>query len=241
MTTSVPAHLTVPLLIWMVVVVAARYLWFHAKLTETYLNNTLALMVGANLLREGSIQEFLADAGVLTVTTSQQFSLALLIFAAAEFMSFVNVWTKGPDEQPFSPYNAYRASAVGLVILFLVAGSPARAAGLPLEVHGGWCSVLAWGALTAMFIALSARLIWMSYVEITNPEAKRRERVVSFIGLGLGVAIGTTLALMMSVAALSLPEMLILRKVIKWQALALFASILAVAFTLVGWTFNLMS
>ena len=59
--------------------------------------------------------------------------------------------------------------------------------------------------------------------------------------LGKGVAIGTTLAFMMSIAALSLPEMLILRKVIKWPALALYASVLAVAFTLVGWGFNLLS
>lgn len=56
--------------------------------------------------------------------------------------------------------------------------------------------------------------------------------------LGKGVAVGTTLALMMSVAALSLPEMLILRKVIRWPALALFATVLAIAFTLVGWGFN---
>jgi uncharacterized membrane protein YraQ (UPF0718 family) len=56
--------------------------------------------------------------------------------------------------------------------------------------------------------------------------------------LGKGVAVGTTLALMMSVAALSLPELLILRKVIQWQALALFAAVLAIAFTLVGWGFN---
>lgn len=55
-----------------------------------------------------------------------------------------------------------------------------------------------------------------------------------------GVAVGTTLAFMMSVAALSLPEMLILRKVIRWPALALFAGVLAVAFTLVGWAFNLL-
>jgi uncharacterized membrane protein YraQ (UPF0718 family) len=54
------------------------------------------------------------------------------------------------------------------------------------------------------------------------------------------VAVGTTLALMMSVAALSLPEMLILRKAIRWPALALFAGVLAVAFTLVGWGFNLI-
>jgi hypothetical protein len=55
-----------------------------------------------------------------------------------------------------------------------------------------------------------------------------------------GVAIGTTLALMMSVAALSLPEMLILRKVIKWQALGVFVAVLALAFMLVGWGFNLL-
>ncbi len=59
--------------------------------------------------------------------------------------------------------------------------------------------------------------------------------------LAKGVAIGTTLALMMSIAALSLPEMLILRKVIRWPALALYAGVLAVAFTLVGWGFNLLT
>ncbi|GAB6034612.1 permease [Galenea microaerophila] len=58
--------------------------------------------------------------------------------------------------------------------------------------------------------------------------------------LGKGVPIGTTLALMMSIAALSLPEMLILRKVIRWPALALYASVLAIAFMGVGWIFNLL-
>ncbi|WP_373020252.1 permease [Thiomicrorhabdus sp.] len=56
--------------------------------------------------------------------------------------------------------------------------------------------------------------------------------------LNKGVPIGTSLALMMSIAALSLPELLILRKVIRWPALAIFVGILAVAFTLVGWLFN---
>ncbi|MBK1704524.1 permease [Halochromatium glycolicum] len=59
--------------------------------------------------------------------------------------------------------------------------------------------------------------------------------------LGKGVAVGTVLALMMSIAALSVPEMLILRKVIRWPALALFATVLGVSFVLVGWTFNLMT
>ncbi len=59
--------------------------------------------------------------------------------------------------------------------------------------------------------------------------------------LGKGVAVGTVLALMMSIAALSVPEMLILRKVIRWPALALFAGVLGVSFVLVGWTFNLVA
>ncbi|MEW6648269.1 MAG: permease [Pseudomonadota bacterium] len=59
--------------------------------------------------------------------------------------------------------------------------------------------------------------------------------------LGKGVAVGTTLAFMMSIAALSLPELIILRKVIKWPGLALFSGVLAVAFMLVGWGFNLLA
>jgi uncharacterized membrane protein YraQ (UPF0718 family) len=53
-----------------------------------------------------------------------------------------------------------------------------------------------------------------------------------------GVAVGTTLAFMMSIAAISLPELLILRKVIKWQALALFTGIVTISIILVGWFFN---
>ncbi|WP_321325378.1 permease [Thiomicrorhabdus sp.] len=56
--------------------------------------------------------------------------------------------------------------------------------------------------------------------------------------LGKGVPLGTSLALMMSIAALSLPEILILRKVIQWPALAIFVTVLAVSFILVGYIFN---
>ena len=59
--------------------------------------------------------------------------------------------------------------------------------------------------------------------------------------LSKGVALGTTLAFMMSVAALSVPEMLILRRVILWRGLASFAAVLAIAFMLVGWGFNLIT
>ena len=66
--------------------------------------------------------------------------------------------------------------------------------------------------------------------------------VIPFIEamLGKGVPLGTSLALMMSIAALSLPELLILRKVIRWPALAVFVGVLVVAFILVGYLFNFL-
>ena len=56
--------------------------------------------------------------------------------------------------------------------------------------------------------------------------------------LGKGVPVGTVLALMMSVVALSLPEMIILRKVLTVRMLGFFAAYLAVSFVLVGYLFN---
>jgi len=53
-----------------------------------------------------------------------------------------------------------------------------------------------------------------------------------------GMAMGTALAFMMAVIGLSLPEMIILRKVIKIRLLALFAGILFVSFVLTGYLFN---
>lgn len=53
-----------------------------------------------------------------------------------------------------------------------------------------------------------------------------------------GMAMGTALAFMMAVIGLSLPEMIILRKVIKIKLLAIFAAILFISFTLTGYLFN---
>jgi hypothetical protein len=53
-----------------------------------------------------------------------------------------------------------------------------------------------------------------------------------------GMAMGTALAFMMAVIGLSLPEMIIMRKVLKIKLLAIFAGILFVAFTLTGYLFN---
>jgi hypothetical protein len=53
-----------------------------------------------------------------------------------------------------------------------------------------------------------------------------------------GIPIGTALAFMMAVTALSVPEMIILRKVLKPKLLAIFIGILAVSITAIGYLFN---
>ncbi len=53
-----------------------------------------------------------------------------------------------------------------------------------------------------------------------------------------GLTLGTTLAFMMAVTALSLPEMIILRKVLKVKLLAVFVGIMTVTIMAVGYLFN---
>jgi hypothetical protein len=56
--------------------------------------------------------------------------------------------------------------------------------------------------------------------------------------VGKGVPLGTILALMTSIVAISLPEILILRKVMKWQLLITFIIIVLIGIIIIGYLFN---
>jgi uncharacterized membrane protein YraQ (UPF0718 family) len=55
-----------------------------------------------------------------------------------------------------------------------------------------------------------------------------------------GAALGTVLAFMMSVIALSLPEMVILRKVLMPKLIAVFIAVVGLGILLVGYLFNII-
>lgn len=55
-----------------------------------------------------------------------------------------------------------------------------------------------------------------------------------------GMPMGTVLAFMMSVVALSLPEMILLRRVLKPRLIATFAAVVATSITAIGYLFNLV-
>lgn len=53
-----------------------------------------------------------------------------------------------------------------------------------------------------------------------------------------GVPVGTTLVMLMSITAISLPEMIMLNKVLKWKILVKFVGFLLVSFIVVGYLLN---
>lgn len=58
--------------------------------------------------------------------------------------------------------------------------------------------------------------------------------------LGKGAALGTVLAFMMSVIGLSLPETVILRKVLRPQLIAVFVGVVTIGILVVGYVFNML-
>lgn len=58
--------------------------------------------------------------------------------------------------------------------------------------------------------------------------------------LGKGAALGTTLAFMMAVTALSFPEFMILKKVMKPRLIMMFAGVVTAGIVFVGYAFNLL-
>lgn len=53
-----------------------------------------------------------------------------------------------------------------------------------------------------------------------------------------GVPVGTSLVMLMSITAISLPELIMLNRVLKWQILAMFVGYLLVSFVFVGYLLN---
>jgi uncharacterized membrane protein YraQ (UPF0718 family) len=119
---------------------------------------------------------------------------------------------------------------VGKVWLFIVLG-----VGLGAGIHG---------YVPQNFMAsLMGNRVWWSVpaaVLIGVPMYSNAAGIIPIVQalLGKGAALGTVLAFMMSVIALSAPEMLILRKVLRPQLIAVFAGVVATGIMLVGFVFN---
>ena len=121
---------------------------------------------------------------------------------------------------------------VGKVWLYIVLG-----VGLGAAIHG---------YVPENFMAsLMGKNVWWSVpvaVLIGVPMYSNAAGILPVVQalLDKGAALGTVMAFMMSVIALSAPEMIILRKVLKPQLIGMFAGVVAAGIMLVGFVFNLV-
>ncbi len=121
---------------------------------------------------------------------------------------------------------------VGKVWLYVVAGIAVGAAIHGYVPEGFMASIMGKG-------------VWWSVpaaVVIGIPMYSNAAGIVPIVQalLGKGAALGTVLAFMMSVIALSLPEMVILRKVLKPRLIGAFITVVGCGILLVGYLFNLI-
>lgn len=121
---------------------------------------------------------------------------------------------------------------VGKVWMYVVLGIAAGAA-----IHGY--------VPEDMMVSIMGKGVWWSVpasVLLGIPMYTNAAGVIPIVDalLGKGAALGTVLAFMMSVIALSFPEMVILRKVLKPRLIAVFAGVVGCGILIVGYLFNMI-
>lgn len=188
MTTPYPPYITWPVLIFGALVTIGRYVFFSHTRSDVALSNVLAIYVASNLLRERPIQDWLADHGVLSVTASQQLSLAITTFAAAEFLIFISTWAglRGHAQPLRRP--PLHALAAMVAAGFLLAATPARNAGKTMEEFGGWWSLVAWIILAPIIVVAGIPVVRSLVHEFRRPGAPRSEKLAAAGGICIAVA-----------------------------------------------------
>lgn len=192
MTSTVPSWIAWPLIVAMGVIIAIRCRWFSKSLYDVYFNNTLLLMLIAQLLREDAVENTLQRYAVMTITMAQHLSLVLVFFMAAEFMGFITRWSGLSPEETRRRHRYHRIAASILAAGFFAGTTRARVSGQLLEVAGGWDNVIAWGLYAVLPVALAVQMVKMCIREIRRPDAKLRERLVAGSAIPIGTAIGIT-------------------------------------------------
>ena len=96
---------------------------------------------------------------------------------------------------------------------------------------------------TGMMASFMGKDVWWSVpaaVVLGVPMYSNAAGIIPIVEalLAKGAALGTALAFMMAVIALSLPEIIILRKVLKPRLIAIFIAVVATGITLLGYLYN---
>lgn len=200
MTSTIPGMIAWPVIAFMAILLAARFMWCRANLYDTYFNNVLAWLMLAQLLQRREVQAALSRSALVTVTAAQQLSLVATDLACVELIGFTMVWERVSPVETRRRHRRYRLAAVAVCIAFLAAGTHARVVGKPLEVSGGWGTIFALIFYLAPIAVMLARLTWVFGSELRKATDKREFLVAAAMLLAVVVtAVGCSEAVVLAV------------------------------------------
>lgn len=211
---------------------------------------TFSFLIAAPMINEVALGLLFALVGWRVALAYLGFGLAVAIVAGwvigrLHLEGWLEPWVlavrsggAAPPEETPSPVDRIRAGIeavrdiVGRVWAWIVAGIAVGAL-----IHGY--------APADLLAAIMGRDAWWSVpaaVLLGIPMYSNAAGIIPVVEalIGKGAAIGTVLAFMMSVIALSLPEMIILRKVLTVRLIALFAGVVGLGILAVGFLFNFL-
>lgn len=211
---------------------------------------TFSFLIAAPMVNEVALGLLFALVGWKVAATYLGFGLAVAIVSGwvigrLRLEPWLEAWVRDLratavdlPEQRLSPSERVRAGLdavrdiVGQVWVWIIAGIAAGAAihgYVPDDLLGSIMGSDTWWSVPAAVL-------------VGIPMYSNAAGIIPVVEalLSKGAALGTVLAFMMSVIALSLPEMLILRKVLTLRLIAVFVSVVAVGILAVGYLFNLL-
>ena len=137
MTSTVSGGIAWPLIVFMAVILVARYRWFNDNPYNRYLNNALVFVFLMQLLREQLVQNTLSRTTFISIADIQQLCSVLVIIVSAECMGLVLVWSGLSLAETRKRHRYYRLAALILSAVFFIFGNHARTAGQTINVAGG--------------------------------------------------------------------------------------------------------
>ncbi|BDT94041.1 hypothetical protein IFM12275_40170 [Nocardia sputorum] len=147
MTSSAP-----PVIAWLIIggsalVALLRLAWLHGRSRPSERQVTYALIcaVIAALLREGTVQTALADAGLLGIGFTRQLGTTFIVATFAPLIVLAQSWSERWSEQASAGYRRMRrtvwvAAGVSMTLMLLL-GARARALGQYIDRTEGWQTV----------------------------------------------------------------------------------------------------
>jgi hypothetical protein len=208
---------------------------------------TFAFLISSPLINESSLYLFPAMFGMKVTILYNLFGLTIAVLGGMLIQRLKLEKYILPDLLKFKPKSKEELGKIPLKLLiryFLERGMSITKKIFPYLILGVAVGAIIHGFVPQSIIEnyLSSKSLWTVPLAVLfgTPLYANSVSVLPIMEAlaGKGVPLGTVLAFMTAIVTLSLPEAIILKKVMRWQLLAIFFGITIVGIIIMGYLFN---